>query len=151
MLYTDLTKKAMQIAYDAHYGQTDRGNTPYICHPLHVADSMPTEKRCCLALLHDVLEDTEETAESLIQKGIPKEIVEKVLVLTRRKDEAYDDYISRIIDSGDQDVIAVKLADITHNLDITRTEHKDLPERLLTRYHKARARLEPHLMRSEGE
>ena len=75
MIYTELTKKAMRIAFDAHYGQTDRGNTPYICHPLHVADQMPDERTTTAAILHDVLEDTELTAEDLRREGIPEDII----------------------------------------------------------------------------
>ena len=142
MIYTDLTKKAMQIAYDAHFGQTDRGNTPYICHPLHVADRMDTESRTVTALLHDVLEDTSETPQSLLSQGIPEKIVENVLLLTRKDDEPYGSYIERIVSSGNQDVLAVKYEDILHNLDETRTENNRLPEYLRQRYVKAKARIE---------
>ena len=63
MIYTDLTKKAMQIAYDAHYGQVDRGNTPYICHPLHLADQMDTEEETLTALAPLIRGNVEHTLE----------------------------------------------------------------------------------------
>ncbi|MBQ1378043.1 MAG: GTP pyrophosphokinase [Lachnospiraceae bacterium] len=141
MIYTDLTKKAMQIAYDAHYGQVDRGNTPYICHPLHLADQMDTEEETLTALLHDVLEDTHETARSLIEQGIPGDIVENVLLLTRREEETYEAYIGRLLLSGNRCAMKVKLADLNHNLDVTRTENNYLPEYLIRRYTEARARI----------
>ena len=141
MIYTDLTKKCMQIAYDAHFGQVDRGNTPYICHPLHVADQMTTETRTATALLHDVIEDTEETAQSLIRQGIPEGIVNNVLLLTRNINEDYASYIERIAVSGNMDVILVKFADLCHNLDMTRTSDHTLPDYLLNRYIAAKKRL----------
>ena len=141
MIYTDLTKKCMQIAFDAHFGQVGRGNTPYICHPLHVADQMDTEIRTATALLHDVLEDTEETPQSLIRQGVPEEVVENVLLLTRDLSEDYADYIERIASSGNLDAILVKHADLCHNLDTSRTEDQTLPDYLLLRYIAAKKRL----------
>ncbi|MBO7364144.1 MAG: GTP pyrophosphokinase, partial [Lachnospiraceae bacterium] len=74
MIDTELTRLAADIAKEAHAGQTDRGGTPYILHPLHVADRMPDEKRAVIAVLHDVLEDTDLTAEDLVRAGIPEDM-----------------------------------------------------------------------------
>ena len=87
MIYTELTKRAIRIAYDAHAGAFDRGNVPDICHPLHLAEEMPDETKTAIALLHDVLEDTDLTAEDLLREGIPAGIVEAVKILTRDKAE----------------------------------------------------------------
>ena len=54
MIYTPLTKAAMEIAYRAHHGQLDKSGVPYIFHPIHLAEQMDDEVSCCAALLHDV-------------------------------------------------------------------------------------------------
>ena len=61
MLYTDLTLKAMKIAYQLHHGQVDKAGVPYIYHPIHLAEQMEDEYTICTALLHDTVEDTEMT------------------------------------------------------------------------------------------
>lgn len=141
MIYTELTKKAMQIAFDAHFGQTDRGGTPYICHPLHLAGQMPDEARTVTALLHDVLEDTDMTAEDLISQGIPEPVVRSVEILTRDKTLPYANYIEGIISSKDCDAIFVKYLDVCHNLDESRTDTGQLPRYLLERYRIAKEML----------
>ena len=65
MLYTKLTKKAMQIAFEAHKDQTDKSGLPYLYHPIHLAEQMTEENAVCVALLHDVVEDTDVTFEEL--------------------------------------------------------------------------------------
>ena len=146
MIYTELTKMAMRIAYDAHYGQVDRGNTPYICHPLHVAAQMgEDETAVTAAILHDVLEDSSVSREDLEKEGIPEEIIRMVEILTRKRQETYAEYISRIIASGNVTALRVKYQDITHNLDTTRTADGTLPEYLLKRYHAALKRIEEAL------
>ncbi len=134
MIYTELTKKAIRLAFDAHYGAFDRGNVPYICHPLHLAEEMPDEKKTAIALLHDVLEDTDLTAEDLIQNGIPEDIVEAVKILTRDRTEPYARYIEKVIRSGNEDALCVKRADLRHNMDESRSEHGKLPKYLTERY-----------------
>ena len=51
----------MKIAYEAHMGQCDQSGVPYIFHPVHLAEQMNDEVTTCIALLHDVLEDTSMT------------------------------------------------------------------------------------------
>ena len=65
MIYTPLTRKAMRIAYEAHHGQFDETGVPYVFHPFHVAEQMTDEITTCMALLHDVVEDTDVTFEDL--------------------------------------------------------------------------------------
>ena len=152
MLYTELTKKAMRIAFDAHYGQVDRGDTPYICHPLHVADQMgDQEYAVTAALLHDVLEDTALTREDLLREGIPEEIVRTVEILTRDPKRTYAEYIGQIIASGDIVALRVKYQDLCHNLDTTRTEDGTLPESLIRRYLNARKRILEALAAADAE
>ena len=82
MIYTQLTNKAMQIAYRAHHGQTDRSGVPYVFHPFHLAEQMETEETTVAALLHDVAEDTELTLDDLREMGIPEWVLEALALLT---------------------------------------------------------------------
>ena len=82
MLESDLTHAAMRLAYAAHHGQLDKAGVPYIFHPYHLAEQMPDEITACVALLHDVLEDTSVTLEEL-EAMFPPAITEAVSLLTR--------------------------------------------------------------------
>ncbi len=118
MIYTPLTAKALNTAYTAHMGQTDRSGIPYIFHPYHVAEQMETEETTAIALLHDVCEDTDITPEQLLEMGFPENVVEGVRAMTHKKDEDYFDYIRRI--KSNPAAVAVKLADLRHNSDTSR-------------------------------
>ena len=119
MIYTPLTKKAMVWAYNAHHGQLDKSGTPYIFHPIHLAEQMDDEISCCVALLHDTVEDTDVTLEDLA-KAFPKEVVEAVALMTHAEGTDYLEYVAAIRENP----IArtVKLADIAHNSDESRLE-----------------------------
>jgi len=140
MIYTPLTIRAMQIAYDAHHGQTDKAGVPYVFHPLHLAEAMTDEISCCAALLHDTVEDTNITLEALAGE-FPPEVVEAVKMLTHEEGTDYFDYVRRIRNSP----IArtVKLADLQHNSDATRFAGVSVPEEkigyLRDKYTKAKA------------
>lgn len=117
MIYTNLTNKAMRIAYDAHHGQLDRNGVPYIFHPFHVAEQMKDEISVCVALLHDVVEDTSLTIEDL-SREFPEEVVQAVSLLTHDKSEDYFDYLQRI--KRNPYARNVKIADVLHNSDQSR-------------------------------
>ena len=140
MVYTELTKKAMCIAYGAHHGQTDKSGVPYVFHPLHLAESMDDEISCCAALLHDVVEDTSVSLEELA-RHFPAEVVEAVALLTHEEDVDYFDYVRRI--KGNPIAKKVKLADLAHNSDASRFAGVPVPEgqigRLRSKYTKAKA------------
>lgn len=119
MIYTHLTNEAMKIAYRAHHGQVDKGGIPYIFHPYHLAEQMTDEYTTCVALLHDVVEDSNVTLEEL-SKIFPAEVVEAVALMTHRKDADYLEYVAAIRENPI--ARAVKLADIAHNSDTTRLE-----------------------------
>jgi len=125
MIYTDLTIKAMRIAFDAHKEQVDRIGVPYIFHPYHLAEQMTDEVSVCAALLHDVVEDTEITFDDLGRQGIPHEVIEAVRLLTHDDSVPYMDYVRNIKESGNPAAIAVKLADLRHNSDPTRMVGKN--------------------------
>lgn len=117
MLYTNLTTKAMKIAYTAHHGQVDKGGLPYIFHPYHLAEQMHDEISCCAALLHDVVEDTDVTMEDLA-KEFPEEVIDVLKLLTHRKGVPYFDYVRKIKENPI--AVRIKLADIAHNSDQSR-------------------------------
>lgn len=117
MIYTPLTNKALRIAYAAHHGQLDKTGVPYICHPLHLAEQMDDEISCCVALLHDVVEDTDVTMDVLATE-FPPEVIRLLRLLTHEKDVDYYDYVRNI--RQDPVAVKVKLADLAHNSDQSR-------------------------------
>ena len=108
---------ALQIAKEAHAGQVDKAGKDYILHPITVASYMDTDVEKTIAYLHDVLEDTSVTVDEL-RNHFSNEIVDTVITLTHRKDESYFEYIQRV--SKSNLAKKVKVADLLHNLDITR-------------------------------
>ena len=86
MIYTEITKLALRICFEAHKEQTDKSGLPYVFHPFHLAESMTSEYACVCALLHDVMEDTPTTREDLERAGIPKECTDVLALLTHADD-----------------------------------------------------------------
>ena len=125
MIYTDMTKRAIRIAFDAHKDQVDKTGLPYIFHPFHIAEQMTDETSVCIALLHDVVEDTSVTFSDLEAQGISLAVIESLKLLTHESSVPYIDYIKRIKESGNQWAVNVKLADLRHNSDISRLDKVD--------------------------
>ncbi|MCQ2465625.1 MAG: HD domain-containing protein [Oscillospiraceae bacterium] len=117
MIYTELTSKAMRIAYEAHHGQYDINGVPYVFHSFHVAEQMTNEYSVCAALLHDVAEDTDITVEEL-KKDFPPEVTDALELLTHQKGTDYFEYVRKI--KSNPVAKEVKLADIAHNSDHSR-------------------------------
>ena len=141
MIYTDMTKKALSLCFEAHKNQTDKSGLPYVFHPFHLAEQMKTEETVIVALLHDVVEDTEYTINDLSEMGFDKSVVDAISLLTHDDDTEYMEYVLRI--KQNSIAKAVKLADLKHNSDITRLDVVD--EKALQRrekYLKAIALLE---------
>ena len=140
MIYTELTNKAMCIAYAAHHGQVDYNGIPYIFHPIHLAEQMDDEISCCAALLHDVVEDTAVSMEDLARE-FPREVMEVLKLLTHADEVDYFDYVRAI--KSNPIAVKVKLADLAHNSDQSRCVGSDLTEEKLAyfrqKYQKARA------------
>ena len=135
MIYTPKIKKAMIIAYNAHNGQVDKSGIPYIYQPIHLAEQMNTETECIVALLHDVVEDTNVTFDEL-EKEFSPEIIEALKLLTHDKNVDYLEYVRKI--KNNPIARKVKLADLYHNSDPTRMENptpKDLERK--EKYRKA--------------
>lgn len=138
MIYTKLTKLAMQISFDAHKEQKDKSGLPYIFHPFHLAEQMTDEVTTCVALLHDVVEDTEMTFEKLLELGFTVEIVDALKLLTHDDSVPYMDYVKEI--AKNPVAKAVKLADLAHNSDLTRLDIID--EKALKRAEKYKQAME---------
>ena len=120
MIYTNLTKKALKICFNAHINQVDKTGLPYVFHPFHLAEQMNSEDAVCVALLHDTVEDTDITFEDLINEGFNDNIINALKLLTHNDDTAYMDYIYKIKDNPIARI--VKLADLYHNSDLTRLD-----------------------------
>ena len=64
---SDRLSRAIVFAANYHAGQKDKGGEPYILHSLRVMMKMETEEEKVVAVLHDVLEDTEATEEEILE------------------------------------------------------------------------------------
>lgn len=130
--------KAIKIASEKFENKKDRGGQPYILHCLRVMDNLHTtdEELKCIAVLHDIYEDTDLEIGDLLELGFSKRIEEGVYTLTHLDIHTYDEYIKRI--ALVDDARKVKLADLRDNSDITRLKglrKKDFDR--IEKYHKA--------------
>lgn len=131
-----LYQQALAIAKDAHKGQVDKAGVAYIHHPLYVASLVEGELAKTIALLHDVVEDSGWTLEDLRKEGLPEEVVQAVGILTKKRNENYEEYILRV----KQNPLArqVKLADLQHNSDLSRLANvTDRDRERVAKYQKA--------------
>ena len=129
----NLLDKAVSIAKLAHQGQVDKAGVDYINHPLRVMDAVEEEKEKIVAVLHDVVEDSEITLEDLRKHGFDDEVVIAVGCLTRLPGESYEKFIGRI--KSNRLARNVKLQDLKDNMDLSRLEtvsEKDL--RLISQF-----------------
>ncbi|MBF5080050.1 HD domain-containing protein (plasmid) [Paracoccus marcusii] len=111
-------ERAIQIAADAHRGQKDKMGQPYILHSLRVMAACSSEAERIVAVLHDVVEDSEWTLDALRQEGLSGDLVAAVDAMTRRAGETYADLVDRA--ARNPIARAVKIADLRDNLDASR-------------------------------
>ncbi|MDH5179062.1 MAG: GTP pyrophosphokinase [Gammaproteobacteria bacterium] len=138
-----LIEKSLEIALKAYTGQLDKAGAVYILHPLRIMAKMTTPEEMAVALLHDVIEDSGFTAQDLLQEGIPGEVVDAVVCLTKRDGESYEDFVDRV--SKNSLARRIKLADIEDNINILRLEClRDDDFVRLKKYHAAWKRLSQH-------
>ena len=143
----DVRQHAYNIMEIAHRGQCDKGGNAYFLHPFRVSQEVKNhffglssefDKFIaeCVALLHDVIEDSHFTADVLINEGFEHAIVNRVVRMTRKEGESYMDYIKRI---GEDNICrVVKMCDLKDNMDITRLDKlKNEDFERLKKYHKA--------------
>ena len=134
MIYTDMTKKALQLSFMAHKDQTDKSGMPYVFHPFHLAEQMPDEDTTIVALLHDVIEDTPYTLDDLRAMGFNEQVLDALALMTHDKRIPYMDYVAKI--KGNKIARTVKLADLKHNSDLSRLNNVD--EKAMKRIEKYR-------------
>ena len=114
---------ALLLAIEYHKNQIDKAGLPYILHPLYVMNKVKSIDAKIVAVLHDILEDTDLTAELLLQKGISSENVKRIQLLTHSSNLSYFNYIRKIKESNDSITIEVKEQDLLHNSDLTRLKY----------------------------
>ena len=141
MIYTDKTKRAIKLCFEAHAGQVDKSDLPYAHHPLHLAEQMDDEDSTITALLHDVVEDTEYTFDDLETMGFGEPVIDALRLLTHDASVPYLDYVREI--AKNHLAKKVKLADITHNSDFSRLDHEptEIDQKRAEKYRKAAAML----------
>jgi len=124
--------RARKICVDAHKGQKDIAGEEYYHHPIRVAEKCQSINAKVVALLHDTIEDTEVTVDTLQNEGFSREIIDGVLSLTKREGESYEDFVRRAAENplGRE----VKIADLVDNMDIRRL--KEITEDDVTRLRK---------------
>lgn len=110
--------RAIEIAVRAHSNQTDKGGEPYILHPMRVMLAVRTPEERIVAILHDVVEDSEITFQDLANEGFSAEIIDALEALTKHKGETRFEAAQRTVKNPI--ARAVKLADVTDNMNLAR-------------------------------
>jgi (p)ppGpp synthase/HD superfamily hydrolase len=143
--------KMLLLATNAHHGQFDKGGAPYILHPLRVMSFLKTddEELQCIALGHDVIEDTKTTWADLRDAGMSERVIAGIRALTKMPGESLDDYKGRVF--ACPDAMRVKLCDLRHNSDIRRLKgvtQKDIAR--MAKYHIFYLEIQSKLAEIEG-
>lgn len=130
-------EKAIAIACDAHKENVDKAGAPYILHPLRVMMRMDSMNEMIVAVLHDVVEDSEEwTLQRLKEEGFEQEIIDAIEALTKRDGEVYVEFIVRV--SKNRIGKKVKLADLEDNMNLMRIgKLTEKDKRRIDKYHRA--------------
>lgn len=129
MYYTPMTKAAMKLCFEAHKDQVDKAGIPYVFHPISLAERFGEgqEAETCVALLHDVLEDTDYTVDDIRAAGMNEEVIEALLLLNHNPKVKYMDYVRHL--SKNNIARHVKICNLQHNSNLSRLEkvtEKDL-------------------------
>ena len=115
----EMLAKAISLASKHHDGQL-YGDKPYILHPMRVMLSLSIHDLEIqqIAIMHDLVEDTEVSALDLLDYGFSTRVVNAIALLTHNPKESYEHYIEGISTSIDATI--VKLADLADNSDLSR-------------------------------
>lgn len=111
-------EKAIALAARKHSGQKDKGQQPYIFHPLRLMFKVKTSDQQIVAVLHDILEDTDTTIVDLISLGFSQDIIDAILALTKKEGESRIEAAYRAVKNPIARV--VKLVDVADNMDLSR-------------------------------
>ena len=120
MIYTPMTNIALKLCFEANKNQIDKSGMPYVFHPFHLAEQMTDEKTTVVALLHDVIEDTEYTLNDLKDKGFTDDVLSAIALMTHADGVPYMEYVALI--KTNPIAKTVKLADLRHNSDMSRLD-----------------------------
>ena len=133
-------QRAIEIALEAHKGALDKGGNPYILHPLRLMLQMDSEEEMIVAILHDVVEDSEKWSfDKLHKEGFSKKIINSLRSVTKENEnEDYEKFIDRSV--KDKIGRKVKISDISDNLDISRL--KEVTDKDILRINKYKKALE---------
>lgn len=129
-------QRALEIAVESHKNQKQKDGTPYALHPIRLSMSLQSEEQKIVALLHDVVEDTDWTFEDLVREGFSQNVIEALRLLTHSDGSPYEDYVERLASNPLAKV--VKIADLADNMDLKRIpvpQEKDFTR--LQKYHRA--------------
>lgn len=133
-------ERAIEIAARTHAGQVDKGGAPYILHPLRVMLRVAPGAQQIVAVLHDVVEDSEVTFEDLEREGFSAEVISGLRAVTKIEGESYEDFVARA--ALDPVGSKVKLADLMENSDLSRIAEPSQKDReRVEKYRKAIAYL----------
>lgn len=133
-------QRAIAFATEAHDDQYSFSGRPYILHPLRVMQQMDTIDEMIVAVLHDVLEDTNADANVVLRLGVSVDVIAALLLLTKKEDQDYEQYVLGI--SSDPIATKVKLADLKDNMRVERlVKFTDGSARRLRKYHAAYTQL----------
>jgi (p)ppGpp synthase/HD superfamily hydrolase len=131
-----MLNKMLVLATNAHAGQTDKAGKPYILHCLKVMHYLKSEDEelMCIALGHDIIEDTKVTYYELNEAGFSERVIDGIWSLTKQHGQTYDEYKEQVF--SNKDAMRVKLCDLRHNSDIRRLKgitEKDVAR--IVKYH----------------
>jgi (p)ppGpp synthase/HD superfamily hydrolase len=131
-----MLSKMLVLATNAHAGQFDKAGKPYIMHCLKVMHYLKSEDEelMCIALGHDIVEDTKVTYVDLWSQGFSERVIEGIRALTKQRGQTYDEYKEQVFSS--KDAMRVKMCDLRHNSDIRRLKgvtQKDVER--IAKYH----------------
>ena len=133
---SDLLDKSLLIVKKIFIDKVDKQGVCYLNHLFYVRDNVESYIEKVVGLMHDTMEDTSINADDLRMFGYPEDIINSLSILTKKKGEDYNQYIDKVLNSGDEVAIKVKYVDMTHNLNLKRLNalDKDLKDKLENKY-----------------
>lgn len=147
----EMLSKMIVIATNGHAGQFDKGGRPYILHCMAVMHKLRTddEELQCIAIGHDLFEDTKVTIAEVLAQGVSQRVIDGIMAMTKRPGQSYDEYKLQVM--SNRDAMLVKMRDLQHNSDIRRLKgvtEKDI-ERMV-KYQKFYLEIETKLKELNG-
>lgn len=145
--------KAEKIVKRLFKEKIDKGGNPYLSHLYYVSNHLEEVNMKTVGLLHDLLEDTIITEKDLKKIGFSDEVIEALLLITKKDDELYNEYIDRILESNNMIAINVKAIDMENNMDLSRIKNPTPGDfnRLENKYKPQYERIVNYLKEKENE